>query len=162
MKTARRAQTAGVLGLCVLLLTAGCSWKRGGEGGRQVSAFDVKPGDCVVPPTEVHAELSKLKVVPCTSAHTQEAYALVTYKAAGDKAAGDAFPGDATLKQFADGACAEHYRPYVGIDYQDSALFFTYLLPSARGWQQGKDRDVLCLVTTTGEQLTASVKDSRR
>jgi hypothetical protein len=37
----------------------------------------------------------------------------------------------------------------------------TYLLPSARSWQQGEDRSVLCFVTTTGDPLTNSVKGSK-
>ena len=50
---------------------------------------------------------------------------------------------------------------YVGIDYLDSDLFFTYLVPSPRSWEQD-DRQVLCMITTAGEPLRGSVKDSKR
>jgi hypothetical protein len=40
-------------------------------------------------------------------------------------------------------------------------LFYTYLLPSVRSWA-ANDRTVVCLVTTTGQQLTASMKGARR
>ena len=50
--------------------------------------------------------------------------------------------------------CAQNFQSYVGISYLDSSLFFTYLLPSARGWEQSKDRAVICFVTTTGADLT--------
>ena len=66
------------------------------------------------------------------------------------------------LPDAAEGACAQRFQSYVGVAYQDSSLFFTYLLPSARSWEQGDDRTVLCLVTTTGQKLTASVKGSKR
>ena len=79
-----------------------------------------------------------------------------------DGSPASAYPGDAALKLFADGACAQEYTGYVGKDYLDSSYFFTYLLPSARGWEQQKDRTVLCFVTTTGQQLTSSVKNSKR
>jgi hypothetical protein len=124
--------------------------------GKDVSVFDLKPGSCVSPPTEVKAEIPSVRVVPCNEPHTQEAYALANYTQ------GDTYPGDKALRQFADGACAEKYEGYVGVPYTDSTLFFTYLLPSARGWNDGKDRSVVCLVTTTGEKLTASVKGSSK
>ena len=31
-------------------------------------------------------------------------------------------------------------------------MFFTYLIPSARGWEQNKDRSVVCFITTTGAE----------
>ena len=48
------------------------------------------------------------------------------------------------------------------MSYLDSKLFYTYLLPSARSWNDGDDRKVVCIVTTTGEELQTSVKGSQR
>ncbi len=48
------------------------------------------------------------------------------------------------------------------MNYLDSKLFYTYLLPSARSWNDGKDRKVVCIVTTTGDQLQGSIKGSKR
>ncbi len=72
------------------------------------------------------------------------------------------YPGEDVLKKFADGTCAQRFSEYVGVDYLDSDLFFTYLLPSARSWEQASDRNVLCFITTTGGTLTSSVKGSKR
>jgi hypothetical protein len=148
---------------CLAVILAGCG---SSGGGSSTSVFNVKPGQCFVAPKNVQAELSNLDQVPCTKPHTQEAYALVTYQAAAasgpSAAAGDAYPGGDALDKFAKGACAQHFTKYVGVDYLDSKLFFTYLLPSARSWEQDDDRTVLCFVTTTGGTLTASVKGSRR
>jgi hypothetical protein len=150
--------------VATVLVVAACSGgdglKRGKDGrvtsSGDLSVFDVQAGDCVVPPTDVKAELEKVKVVPCKDPHTQEAFAVEKY----DK--GDAYPGDQALTAFADGVCLERYQGYVGVAYQDSSMFYTYLLPSARSWNEGKDRKIICLVTTTGDQLTASVKDSKK
>ena len=142
-------------------LATGCSFGHSKSGAHSVSAFDIKPGQCLLPPKDVREEISSLQVVDCTKPHTQEAYAIVKYDGTGSEN-GAAYPGDATLGKFAEGACGEQYESYVGIAYQDSSLFFTYLLPSARSWQEGNDRSVICFVTTTGEELTASVKNSRR
>jgi hypothetical protein len=140
-----------------VVATAGACSSSAPGGGKLTSVFGVKAGECFLPPQKIQAELTKLNKVACTRAHTQEAYAVVGYKAAGSTATTD-FPGDAALKTFADGTCAQRFAGYVGRDYQDSSLFFTYLLPSARGWQQGHDRKVICFVTTTGKLLRRSVK----
>ncbi|MDT5080785.1 MAG: hypothetical protein QOJ80_5422, partial [Mycobacterium sp.] len=66
------------------------------------------------------------------------------------------------LEKFAKGVCAQRFTAYVGVDYLDSSLYFTYLLPSARSWEQDDDRNVLCFVTTTGGTLKTSVKGSRK
>lgn len=130
------------------------------SGHESVSVFRVSPGQCFLPPDKVKAELTNVDEVPCTDPHTQEAYAVVSYKAAGDSLTPD-YPGETALKSFADGACAQRFASYVGVDYQDSSLFFTYLLPSARSWQQTRDRRVVCFVTTTGSLLHKSVKGSK-
>jgi hypothetical protein len=155
-----------VLGLagCLAGGLAGCGWFGGKKSGaKQVSVFSAKPGQCFVAPKDVKAELSKLSRIDCSQPHTQEAYAVLPYTAAsGASASASAYPGNDVLATFAQGACAQGYRAYVGVDYLDSRLFFTYLLPSARSWEQDSDRNVICFVTTTGQQLTSSVKGSKQ
>jgi len=129
--------------------------------------FDVKPGQCFVAPSDVKAQLSDLSRTSCQKPHTEESYANVTYDAgtatgASAATSSSAFPGNDILSTFAQGACAQRYAGYVGVDYLDSSLFFTYLLPSARSWEQNDDRKIICFVTTTGAKLTASVKGSKK
>jgi hypothetical protein len=148
--------------IAVTGVLSGCGWFGDSESEKAaVSVFDIKPGQCFNPPGTVKSELSKLNSVPCDQPHTQESYASIPF-ASKDGSEVSAYPGDAALKLFADGACAQEYSGYVGKDYLDSSYFFTYLLPSARGWEQQKDRNVLCFVTTTGQQLSTSVKNSKR
>ena len=159
----RRARALVVGALSAALLTTAC----GSSGGStSTSVFAVRPGQCFVAPKDVKAELSNLDQVPCTKPHTQEAYALVNYQPVGTgpsaSAAGGAYPGGDALDKFAKGACAQRFTKYVGVDYLDSKLFYTYLLPSARSWEQDDDRTILCFITTTGGSLTASVKGSRK
>lgn len=131
---------------------SGCS-SGGKSAGVQLSVFHLHPGDCIVPPTSIKAELSKLKVVSCREPHTQEVYALVVDHAS------DTYPGTSALQSFANGACLQQFASYVGVDYRDSSLYYTYLLPSVRSWASG-DHTVDCVVTTTGQELTKSVKKS--
>ncbi len=156
-----------VLLLCAALtLVAGCSWASGLFGSTPtqtttaVSVFKVEIGQCFNPPTGAKSELIDLSAVACTSPHTQEAYASLPYQAqpGGDSSV---YPGDAALAAFANGSCAQAFVGYVGVSYLDSSLYFTYLLPSARSWEQGSDRAVLCFVTTTGKPLVASVKGAK-
>jgi hypothetical protein len=163
----------GAVGAVGMLLTAGaCSGaSTHGAGvlahGHNVSVFRLKKGDCVVPPTSVKAEISQVEVVPCSAPHTQEVFALCGPGApCGPKpyTGSDTYPGSSALKTFADGACLQQYKGYVGVDYRDSSLFYTYLLPSARSWNsdQVNDRTVVCLITTTGQPLYKPMKDSGR
>jgi hypothetical protein len=163
----RRMVTALAL-VPALLAPAACSWFGGKakDHAAPISVFDVKPGECFVAPTSVKAELSTLSRIACTEPHTQEAYAIVKYTAtAGASTAStgaDAFPGGGVLDKFAKGVCAQRYSSYVGVDYLNSKYYYTYLLPSARSWEQEDDRSILCFITSTGGSLTTSLKGSRR
>lgn len=148
------------VGVLVVAFCAGCSFFDRGDDTEGRSVFDVKVGECFRAPKDITVELTELAQVPCTDPHEQEAYALVDYEdtTTTAKPSGAAsFPGVEALTAFAQGACAQEFEDYVGVDYRDSRLWFTYLLPSARGWEQDADRTTLCFVTTTGEQLTRSV-----
>lgn len=146
--TVLRTVLAGVV---VGGLLTGCAWFGGDE---TVSVFELAPGDCVLSPSDVAAELTELERVDCQEEHHMEVYARVEFPETDDVAP---FPGDAATKSFADGACAEEFTEYVGVSYLDSALWFTYLVPSARSWAEGGDRTVTCFVTTTGAPLDKSV-----
>lgn len=148
--------------LAVISLLSGCGWFGSDDSDTQsTSVFDVKPGQCFLAPKEVKSELADLTQTDCTTPHEQESYAIVTYLNS-DGTPASTYPGDELLTRFAQGRCAAAYEPYVGVGYLDSKLFFTYLLPSARGWEQDDDRNVICFITTTGAQLNASVKGSKK
>lgn len=163
----RRARTRwSTVAACATaaVLLSGCGLFGDDEPGEDISAFDVKVGQCFTPPTTFKAELSTLRALPCDVEHTQEAYALVPYSTAEDGSADpdQQYPGSDVLVAFADSTCAQRYADYIGVPYTDSSLYFTYLLPSARGWETESDRSVICFITTTGEKLTSSVKNSKR
>ncbi|MCL3861868.1 septum formation family protein [Actinotalea sp. K2] len=146
--------TAAAIGAAGLL--TGCSLF-GDATVETVSVLDVEVGDCVLAPEEITSEVADLRRVACSEPHEQEVFALVPYTQP-DGSRPDSYPGDAVLVAFADGACIEKFREYTGVDYRDSDLFFTYLLPSARGWEQGGDHDVTCFITTTGAQTSTSAR----
>ena len=140
---------------------AGCSFLGLGSSAkhpvltRTASVFHLSVGDCIVPPTTVQAQISTIKIVSCHQSHTQEVFALVRDNA------GNNYPGATTLQTFATARCLQQFQPYVGDAYEDSSLFYTFLLPSVRSWTS-EDRTVVCVITTTGQPLTASVRGSKR
>jgi hypothetical protein len=144
--------------LVAALALSGCSLFGDDDEPTGVPVLQAEVGQCFrVPEGEPTVELTELPSVGCTQPHEQELYAAVEYVDPGTDPAAQDFPGAAALKTFAEGQCAERFADYVGVDYRDSRLFFTYLVPSARGWEKGGDRTTLCFVTTTGQQLTRSV-----
>ena len=149
----RRLAVSGLLALAAAAsVLSGCSSAK--APSVNLSVFHLRPGTCVVTPTQIKAQLSTLKAVPCKEPHTEEVYALVVDHS------GQTYPGTAALQTFANGACLQRYAGYVGVDYRDSSLFFTYLLPSVRSWAAG-DHTVDCVISTTGQTLTRSVKGSK-
>jgi hypothetical protein len=149
-----------LIATAVALLLGGCSFLGIGRSSkpsipaRTDSVFHLSVGDCIVPPTSIQAEISKLKVVPCHEPHTQEVFALISDNA------GSNYPGASALQTFANAGCLQKFQGYVGIAYEDSSLFYTYLLPSVRSWTS-EDRTVDCIITTTGQPLTKSVRGSK-
>jgi hypothetical protein len=161
MRTAlRRTAAAAATALAASALT-GCSLFGEDTTGAETSVFDVKPHQCFTAMDEVEAELSSLNQVECSEPHALEAYAKVSYQPAEGQASGGGYPGNESLRSFAQGACAQQFADYVGLDYRDSDLFFTFLLPSARGWEQASDRSVFCFITSPGAPLTQTAKGAK-
>lgn len=142
-------------------LLVGCGF--GHDSGDGTSVFKVQVGECFTSPSEVKAQISDIDKVACSKPHGKEAYAAAVYTPAtgSDGKASSDFPGNDALASFAQGACAQRFTSYVGVSYLDSSLFFTYLAPSARSWQDD-DRTVLCFITTDGKPLTGTVKGSKQ
>jgi hypothetical protein len=145
--------------LAVALVAAGCSKDKAGRKdgaitkAGKVSVFDVQVGDCLNPGKELGAEITDIKAVPCKDPHTHEVFALPQYPGKDD-----VYPGEDKLRTFANAQCLEAFGNYTGADYLDSKLFFSYLQPSIRSWQEGKDRRVVCVIVSTGKEITGSAK----
>lgn len=160
----RRSAVALPLALAGLLLSSGCSLFGGddddGADTSKVGVLDVGVGDCLQAPTEEKTLVTDLVKVPCAEPHSREAFANLTYHDPDGKTT-DTYPGEDELNSFAQGACAGAFTDYLGISYLDSVYYFTNLLPSPRSWEDD-DHQVLCLITSTGELMTGSVKGSKK
>ncbi|MDZ7677564.1 MAG: septum formation family protein [Acidimicrobiales bacterium] len=151
-----------VLALAALvLMAAACSNDEPDrdEDGRLTSAgdlsvFDLVEGDCVVLDESLEAANETLPVVPCDQPHQGEVYALV------DVDDIDAYPGERELSDRAELECISRFADYVGVDLADSTLYYTYMIPSIRGWQEDDDRTVVCMAVGAGQTLEGSVEGS--
>jgi len=133
---------------------SGCSLIEGTVGAHQESVFKLSVGQCLVPPKKVQADLTSIEVVPCTMAHTQQVYALV------QDHGGSRYPTPTKLDDFANASCLDRFAAFDGIPYQQSKLYFTYLLPSVRSWADG-DRTVVCVAETVGRPLHKSLEGAK-
>lgn len=153
----RRALRSATTALVVAIggaAMASCSLIGGSSASQEVSVFKLQVGQCLVPPKKVQADLTSIEVVPCTKPHSQEVYALARDRA------GSTYPTATKLDNFANAACLDRFSSYVGIPYQQSTLYFTYLLPSVRSWADG-DRTVVCVAETVTAPLTKSIKGTK-
>ena len=123
------------------------------EGG-DLGVFAVQVGDCVNLPDASDDGVGSFESVSCNEAHDGEIYELF------DLSGGDEFPGNEAIEPEAQQGCLDAFEPFVGIAYEDSQFFFTFLPPSEQSWEEIDDREVICLVVPAlGEpQLTMSLE----
>ncbi len=120
---------AGLVALTLLL--AACSG----------NVFELAVGDCFDDGDMALGEIEEIGEVPlveCAEPHDNEVYAVVTVD-------GEVFPGEIAIQAQADEVCLDAFDPFVGLDYQSSALDFGWLVPTADSWDMG-DRVVACFV----------------
>jgi hypothetical protein len=118
----------------------------------KISVFDVAVGDCLNPGDELDAEITDIEAVPCADPHTHEVFAMPEYEE------DDLYPGEEALRNFADASCMDSFSTYTGSEYLESNLYFSYLQPSIRSWNEGDDRRVVCVIVATGDPLTGSAR----
>ena len=126
------------------------------EGG-DVGVFVVQEGDCISWPTNGDP-ISSFDGSSCDDPHDGEIYSLF------DVTGFDDFPGGEIIAEQANQGCLAAFEPYVGIAYQQSEFFFTFLGPSEETWDLVDDREVICIATPAeGEpQLTMSLEGIAR
>lgn len=156
VKTSRWRSRLAVVICCTIfaVLTSGCGLTSSNQS-QAVSVFKLAVGDCLVPPTKIQADLTSITVVSCNLAHTQQVFGIA--KLSGSSSS---YPTTQTLDAQANGLCLDKFAQFVGIPYQKSKLFFTYMLPSVGSWSAG-DRSVVCVLESVTGPLHRSAKGSK-
>jgi Septum formation len=88
--------------------------------------------------------------VPCEQEHDGEVYAV-------HQLPDGEFPGDDAAATSADELCVGSFPQFVGMAYEDSALDFTWGVPTAETWAGG-DREVVCVVVDPDKKVTGSLR----
>ncbi|MDJ0334588.1 septum formation family protein [Salinibacterium sp. G-O1] len=130
------------------LLGGGNDATDGGEG-TNTDVFTIQVGDCLND-GDVTGEVSEVKVIDCDAEHDSEAYKSI-------KMTDDEFPGETAVDDMAISECKSAFSAFVGIDYDDSSLDFSYYYPTESSWAQG-DREILCLVVDPEGKIAGSLK----
>lgn len=107
--------------------------------GSHTSAFDLELGDCF--DTEDITTVDEVVVLDCEEPHVYEVFGVSEYDAGAD----DAYPGEEPLNDAADEACRPAFEDYVGVSYDVSEWFATFINPSVGTWAEG-DREILCVL----------------
>jgi len=108
----------------------------------------IEVGDCF---NETTGDVvSDIPTVPCTDAHDYETYAEFDIDL-------DTYPGDDEVFRLADEGCLAPFAGYVGVDFDSSALDYTYYVPTAEGWISDDDRSVSCALFDPAGELTGSM-----
>ena len=121
--------------------------------GTDTDVFTVKVGDCLND-GNVEGEVSSVKAVDCTEPHDSEAFKSIAMDD------GD-FPGDAAVTEAGDGGCTTAFAAFVGLDYDSSALDFSYYFPTEGSWGEG-DREILCLIVDPNGKTTGSLEGAAK
>ncbi len=109
----------------------------------------LQPGDCLTADGTAEVVLSTLSLSNCLAPHDAELFAIGIYS---DKP----WPGLEALAVDGDVYCLSEFAPYVGIGFDDSALFYDFLMPTEESWALG-DREVLCILFDEVDDLTFPV-----
>ncbi len=149
-----------VLLTVVVLVAAACDDDEADpDAPREEPVLDISTdtGDpvCMQVTEVLPAEVETLPVIDCAIPHTHEIYRTIVYDLK------DVYPGLEELEAFARVECLEAFETFVGRSQFDSALSYTWLVPTLDGWNSEDDRDVLCVLRDRdGDVLVGSMRDA--
>jgi hypothetical protein len=120
-----------------------------------LTANDLRVGDCFDLKDPTADEVFDVTAHPCTEAHEYEVFFV------GPMADG-AFPTDDAVTNFVIDNCAPAFDAFIGLAYSDSTLDFSWLSPTSGSWSDG-DRAVQCAAYDPNEaRLTQSLRGAAR
>jgi hypothetical protein len=123
--------------------------------GGDMSSSDLRIGDCWNLKDPTADTVDNVTAKPCTESHKYEVFFVGPMD-------GVNYPTDDQFTTYVTNNCLPAFTSYVGVVYDDSKLEISWLVPLNDGWTSG-DRAVECSVyDPNDDQLTASLRSSRR
>lgn len=133
--------------------------------GRLRSVMSIAEGDCLNDASSEDAIASSedgegsvfdVRQLDCSRPHAYEVYRI-------HRASEGRYPGREALEALADKVCESGFQSFVGRAYEDSDLDFHVLWPSEDGWNDERDREIVCLLASMDDTLlTGSMRGSKR
>jgi Septum formation len=121
----------------------------------EVSTHFLEVGDCIADSVPGGGEeIFSVPTVPCSEPHAEEVYAALTLPERD-------FPGMDALFQQGEELCMAEFESFVGVPYEESALYLSFLTPSEESWSNG-DRQVICTIYDPDGETTGTLADANR
>lgn len=136
----------GVLGAC-----------SGGGDDASSAVLDIGSAEgetCLDIREPLPSEVEKLPTIDCAQLHTHEVFKTIEYEDDEGRSQTAVYPGVDALDDFAQAGCLSEFETFVGISAFDSSLYYSWLVPTLKSWQDHDDRQVLCV-------LGAAKKDTK-
>lgn len=125
-------------------------------GPEDTDVFAIYVGDCVNEfGEEGPSEFSEAPTISCSEPHDYEVYHAEDVQETG------LYPGFDRISEIATEICYDEFADFVGTSYEESGLDFTSWFPTEDGWNEGADREVLCLIYDPAGQATGTLEGSR-
>jgi hypothetical protein len=149
------AVAAALLSLSACSLLNSDKGDRNAEGeitsSSDVGVFNLEIGDCFAEPVDAET-FSSVAATPCGQAHNAEIIKKFT------SSAPSAYD-EAAIMAEADETCAAEMDSYVGPNWYDEDLVWSYFYPDDDTWTSGKHTVICYAVTYSGDaNLTATLK----
>jgi hypothetical protein len=120
-----------------------------------LTASDLRVGDCFDLKDPSAEEIGDVKAVPCTTEHEYEAFFV------GSMPGGD-YPTEETFSNWVETNCTPAFASFIGKPYDDSQLDIFWLQPTKETWINA-DRSIQCAVYHPQiKRLTESLKGTAR
>lgn len=141
------------LGFIVVLLVVVIIWlltEQGASAEQGAEVYEVSVGECMGTASLQSDQVSRIETVECSTEHDVEAFASMSLS-------DDSYPGEDEIQAQADEFCLAKFESFIGLSYQESEFDYSYLYPTAEGWDNLADREILCLVISP-EPVTGSLE----
>lgn len=126
----------------------------GASDAEPVQLEDLQPGDCLVTGLRTATAAEQVLVVPCSSPHDREVYAVPDL-------GNDPWPGTAIVQVRTEQFCQVGIGPFLGVAPELSELVWHGYYPEVVSWEGGSTT-AACVVGDPAGMVTGTLRGSRR
>ena len=121
----------------------------------EIDIFSLKVGDCLTEEALTGGETQTAPVVPCDEPHPYEVYHEFELE-------DGEYPGTDAIYDVAVEGCEAVFNTFVGIDWSESTLDYTWFEPTQQSWEQANDRLIQCIIGDSAGDVTGTLEGAAR